>query len=155
MKTHPVRSNSIAPAAAQGFRAALLTIMLSAALSAAELEVTVKKLNSRQGEIGIALFAGPEGFPLDNTHAVTVWLPVTDESCAYVFKDVAPGTYAVAVAHDLNGNHKTDTNWVGIPQEPWGVSNNVRPILRAPKFDEAAVRVAAGGLNRISINVSR
>jgi uncharacterized protein (DUF2141 family) len=38
------------------------------------------------------------------------------------------------VAHDLNGNHKTGTNWVGLPLEPWGVTNNVRPILRAPKF---------------------
>jgi len=32
---------------------------------------------------------------------------------------------------------------LGAAIEPWGVSNNVRPSLRAPRFDEAAFKVPA------------
>jgi uncharacterized protein (DUF2141 family) len=32
-------------------------------------------------------------------------------------------------------NRKLDTNFLGIPAEQWGASNQVRPNLRAPRFD--------------------
>ncbi len=38
------------------------------------------------------------------------------------FEDISPGTYALAVIHDENGNGKLDTNWVGIPTEGYGFS---------------------------------
>jgi uncharacterized protein (DUF2141 family) len=59
------------------------------------------------------------------------------------FSDVPEGTYAASIGHDLNGNRRVDTNFVGLPTEPWGVSNNARPALRAPRFDEASFKVSA------------
>jgi uncharacterized protein (DUF2141 family) len=70
------------------------------------------------------------------------------------FEALAPGDYAVAVSHDLNGNKKADTNFVGIPTEAWGVSNNVRPGLRAPRFDEARFSVPAEGAT-IAVRIAR
>jgi uncharacterized protein (DUF2141 family) len=57
---------------------------------------------------------------------------------------VPAGTRAVSVPHDLIGNRKVDTERFGIPDEARGVSNNVRPALRAPRFDEASFEVAEG-----------
>ena len=71
------------------------------------------------------------------------------------FTSIEPGQYAVAVMHDLNGNHRTDTKMFGIPTEDWGVSNNSRPRLRAPNFDEAAFSVAEGKTVAIEIKVGR
>lgn len=70
------------------------------------------------------------------------------------FKDVAPGPFAVAVSVDWNGNRKTDKNLFGIPTEPWGVSNNVRPSLRPPRFDEASGTMPEGDL-RIEVKVAK
>jgi uncharacterized protein (DUF2141 family) len=50
--------------------------------------------------------------------------------------ELPEGTYAVAVYQDLNQNAQLDSNVFGIPTEPYGFSNNVRPKLRAPSFDE-------------------
>lgn len=47
----------------------------------------------------------------------------------------------------LRGDRKTD------PKEAWGVSRGVRPLMRAPRFDEAAVRVA--GPTEIAVEVTR
>ncbi len=55
--------------------------------------------------------------------------------------EVPPGTYAVAVYHDANSNGKLDANFLGIPREGYGVSNDVRPRFRAPRFSEARVSV--------------
>ena len=65
------------------------------------------------------------------------------------------GTYAVAASHDANGNGRTDTNWVGIPTEAWGVSNNVRPRLRAPRFEEAAFELPETKSLRLQIRLAR
>jgi uncharacterized protein (DUF2141 family) len=51
------------------------------------------------------------------------------------------GKYAISVMNDQNGNKILDKNLIGIPKEEWGVSNNVRPNLRAPKFEEAVFEV--------------
>lgn len=108
---------------------------------AAELTVNVTGLAAPYGSVGCSLFAAEAGFPMDNSRAKTEWVPVTGESATCRFNDVPAGKFAVAVAHDVNGNRKLDTNLFGIPTEQWGVSNNARPTLRAPRFDEAAFAV--------------
>ncbi|MGP1665711.1 MAG: DUF2141 domain-containing protein [Rhodanobacter sp.] len=61
-----------------------------------------------------------------------------------VFKDLAPGTYAVRLVHDENGNGKLDTNMVGMPTEGYGFSNNPR-VMRAATFAEASFQLPADG----------
>jgi uncharacterized protein (DUF2141 family) len=48
-----------------------------------------------------------------------------------------------------------DANFLGIPTEAWGVSNNVRPALRAPRFEEASFKVASGQSVTLEIRVDR
>jgi len=56
------------------------------------------------------------------------------------FEDVPPGTYALAVIHDENMNGKLETNWLGIPKEGYGFSNDAKGILGAPSFAAASFR---------------
>ncbi len=56
-----------------------------------------------------------------------------------------PGDYAVAVYHDKNGNKKFDKNFLGIPKERFGMSNNPRFGTRAPKYEEAVFTVPETG----------
>ena len=49
----------------------------------------------------------------------------------------------MALTQDLNNNDKLDKNFIGIPTEPYAFSNNVRPALRPPNFDECKFRVDA------------
>jgi len=93
--------------------------------------------------VGCSLFAGAAGFPMDISTARVQWLPADAKGVTCRFSDVPEGTYAVSIGHDLSGNKLVDTNLFGLPTEQWGVSNNARPRLRAPRFDEAAFKVAA------------
>ncbi len=104
------------------------------------------------GEVGCALFASADGFPNEPDKGRGVRLPASGTTTTCVFDNIAPGTYALAAFLDTNGNQVSDRNFVGMPTEPWGVSNGVRPRLRAPRFAEAAFTVAAG--QRITLDIA-
>jgi uncharacterized protein (DUF2141 family) len=129
-----------------GWKALLGATVLSAcgASGAAELEVRISGLAEPLGQVGCALYAAATGFPMDNTTARVLWLPASAKALVCRFAALPEGSYAVSVGHDLNGNKRIDTNLIGLPTEQWGVSNNVRPRLRAPRFDEALFKLAAG-----------
>ncbi len=137
--------NSISSAATKAQLAltfALTTVLFAApGWAAGDLIIKVSGLAAPYGGVGCSLFSKEDGFPMDNSKAKSEWIRTTGESVTCRFTDVAPGKYAVAVAHDANENRKIDTNFFGIPTEQWGVSNNVRPTMRAPKFDEAVFTV--------------
>lgn len=61
-----------------------------------------------------------------------------------VMRGVAPGRYAFAFMHDEDGDGEIDRNLIGVPDEGYGFSNDVRPVLSAPSFDSAAFDVNAG-----------
>jgi len=71
-------------------------------------------------------------------HFRRVIQPVTGRKMTVTFKDVPFGEYAIAVMHDMDKDLKMDTNWVGIPDEDLGVSNNVKGgPLGGPKWGVA------------------
>ena len=59
--------------------------------------------------------------------------------------DIEPGLHAVSVLHDENNNGKLDTNFLGIPREGVGMSNNPPPRRGPPRFAEAAFRLPPQG----------
>jgi uncharacterized protein (DUF2141 family) len=68
--------------------------------------------------------------------------PIDGTQAACVFEGLAPGAYAVAVVHDENGNGRLDKNFVGIPSEGYGVSNNRTYAMASPKWDESRFTLA-------------
>ena len=103
----------------------------------AEVIVYVSNVTSDEGNVDCALFSSEAGFPMDASLGVQIRHSARTGTVECRFENLTAGSYAVAVSHDENMNGKTDTNFLGIPKESWGVSNNVRPKMRAPKFDEA------------------
>lgn len=105
-------------------------------VESADLVVRINGIKSNEGRIGCSLHVSSDTFPMGGA-ASQLWQPSQKGTMNCVFSDLSEGTYAVAVSHDVNENGLADTNFLGIPKEGWGVSNNVRPTMRAPTFDEA------------------
>ena len=63
---------------------------------------------------------------------------IKKKEVSFKFDGIPQGTYGILCFQDANRNGKLDTNFIGLPTEPWGVSRNVRPFLRKPKFEEIA-----------------
>jgi Uncharacterized protein conserved in bacteria len=136
------------------FTPVLAAAALATSAAAADIRVTVSGLDSADGEVGCALHREAATFPMDPSGARSVWVTPVGRIAECRFENVAPGDYAIAVSHDLNGNRATDTNFVGLPTEDWGVSNNVRPFMRPPRFAEAVFTVTDAPV-ALSIEVDR
>jgi uncharacterized protein (DUF2141 family) len=55
--------------------------------------------------------------------------------------DVPDGEYAIVFFVDANKNNKLDKNFIGIPKEQYGFSNNAMGSLSAPSFEQAKFSV--------------
>jgi len=53
------------------------------------------------------------------------------------FRDLPFGTYAIKSFHDEDDNGQLNTNFMGIPSEDYGFSNNVRGKMGPAKFEAA------------------
>ena len=123
----------------------MLALLFSAAF-AGDLIVHLTGDTAPPGTVRCALFDSREGFPGQADKATATAASAAGPAPTCRFPAVVPGRYAVSVVHDRNDNRGMDTNLVGVPLEPWGVSGDARPTMRAPTFDDAVVDVPAAGL---------
>lgn len=70
----------------------------------------------------------------------------------YRLADVPAGEVAILVYVDSNENGLIDKNFIGIPKEPLGLSNNYRP-KGPPVFDRAKVTVTDGSANSFDVEI--
>jgi uncharacterized protein (DUF2141 family) len=106
------------------------------------IHVKVLDIRNSTGTVDCALFNSPVGFPTEALFSATKVMVIkvrkTEARCD--FEDIPPGTYALAVVHDENMNGKLDTNWLGIPTEGYGFSNDVKALLSSPSFSAASFK---------------
>lgn len=108
-------------------------------------------IKNTKGRIFIAWYNKEADFPKRDKIFLWKTIDVNGEASAtIIFENLASGTYAIAAFLDENGNGKMDTNFLGIPKEKYGFSNNARPMMRAANFKEAAFVVNS---NERTINI--
>jgi len=97
-------------------------------------------IRNSTGTVACALFESPVGFPIEvlssATNVMVIKIRKTQARCD--FEDIPPGTYAIAVIHDENMNGKLETNWLGIPTEGYGFSNDATGMIGVPSFSAAS-----------------
>jgi uncharacterized protein (DUF2141 family) len=116
----------------------LVGLAASAAAQEPQLKAYVNGLPSSRGVVRCALFASAKGFPDEPKQAIRgVAVRVVQNRAVCAFDGLKPGVYALSFFHDENRNGKLDTNWLGMPEEPYGTSNNPEPRLGPPEFAPA------------------
>jgi len=116
------------------------------------IRVRVQGLQNNDGEVGCVLFSSSEGWPSEGNKAVSAQnKAIKNKFGECVFTGIKPGTYAVAVRHDANGNNELDANALGIPTEGWGVSNNADPGPTSPPTFDAASFEFNGAVKVINV----
>ena len=126
------------------FGAALLA---GSQVSGATLTVVISDVRSDVGALNIAIYDNKNDW-LGSSTVQKRSLTVLEHKVGGVVTtsfEVEPGEYAISVHHDDNDNGKMDTNFIGIPKEPTGLSNGAVPKFGPPKYKDAAFRVGNEG----------
>ena len=103
------------------------------------LEIT--DIRSSEGKLLIAVYTENDEWLDEEVAFYTTIVEVTSENQTIKIPSLPNGNYGVAVVHDLNGDEKLSFNWLGIPKEGYGFSNNPDKTFRKPTFEEAKVQV--------------
>ena len=122
------------------FGAALLATFQ---VSSATLTVVISDVRSDIGVLNIGIYDNKNDW-LGSSTVQKRSLTVLEHNVGGVVTtsfEVEPGEYAISVHHDDNDNGKMDTNFIGIPKEPTGLSNGAVPKFGPPKYKDAAFRV--------------
>jgi|JI6StandDraft_1071083.scaffolds.fasta_scaffold00225_6 uncharacterized protein (DUF2141 family) len=114
-----------------------------------KVELTIRGIENVQGSVLVAVYNSEETFMKKRLASKKV--KVSDNEVALTFEDVGPGDYAITTFHDENDNNKLDTNFLGIPNEPYGFSNDARGSFGPPSFEKAKVKV--DGNKKLVINL--
>lgn len=126
-------------------QAALGLALMSASMAhAADLTVKVDDIRGDKGQLMLAIYDSAAGWDGKAKPVAAQAQPVAGDNVIFHFEGLAAGTYAVSVMHDENGNGTLDTNFVGMPVEGYGFSNDPR-VMRKATFEEAAFALDAKG----------
>ena len=106
------------------------------------IEVQIEGLQSAEGQICYSLFDRGKGFPDSEDDKLRAECFSIEEQLPVLTVDnLHGGTYAMALFHDVNGDGKLNSNFLGIPQEGFGFSQNPEVTTSPPSFGESAVLV--------------
>lgn len=99
--------------------------------------VLVTGLDSYDGQLLVALYNCANEY-MGETPTLGANRAITGKEEFIRFDGLPYGNYAVVVLHDLNKDMDMNKNFLGIPIEGYGFSNNVMGKCGPPTFDQAS-----------------
>jgi len=111
---------------------------------AADLTIRVENVLPSGGILRLGLYDAAR-YPDDNSKPVaSADVSAVPGETVIALHGIAPGTYAIQTFQDVNRNDKMDTSWIGLPLEPFGFSQDAKPFLSKPSFNDVKFTLADG-----------
>lgn len=138
------------------FRAIIATAVLAVTAPAfaetGKLVITLSGCKSDKGSVMLVVYDSKDTFTKTELARANAKVSVSSGTARAEIADLPAGTYTVSAYHDENGNGKLDTNFLGMPKESYGFSNDARGKAGPPEWEAAAFSFS-GGTQTISIRL--
>jgi uncharacterized protein (DUF2141 family) len=118
----------------------LPTSVLGQGVQLGTLHVVIEGIKNAKGQVKVGLEKTAAEFdqgPLHEARYRGETIVSKEGQIEVRFRDLPYGTYAVKSFHDEDGNGQLNTNFMGIPTEDYGFSNNARGTMGPAKFEAA------------------
>lgn len=111
--------------------------------SKGDLIINVNGIRNQKGKIRVSVYDSADGFPGTPQKAKYLAEGIINKSTAQIKIENLPfGEYAVSLIHDENNNLKVETNFLGIPKEGIGMSNDAKGTFGPPSYTQAKFKYA-------------
>lgn len=118
----------------------------------ASLTIAFTGIQTTEGAVMGAVFNSEEAYNGKGAPVRQIMVKADKTEVATQLDGLAPGTYAIKLFHDIDGDMKMTTNPFGMPIEPFAFSNNAPGNMGPAKWADAAFEVKAGA-NSHSITI--
>jgi len=113
-----------------------------------KLELEGKGMAGNQMRVAVYSANAQEQFPSDDKFYRGVVNEATGDRLTVVISDLPPGKYAVAAYVDKYRSGRQDKNFLGVPKEIYGFSNDVRGLFGPPDFAAAAFDIGENAVTK-------
>lgn len=103
-----------------------------------------------KGQIFVAVYDNENNYMQVNEALYSKSMSVT-QPIESIFIPLNDGKYSITIFHDLDGSQSLTKNFLGIPKEPYGFSNNVQGFAGPPDFSDALIETKVGERYRIML----
>ncbi|MDT0651955.1 DUF2141 domain-containing protein [Autumnicola edwardsiae] len=107
-----------------------------------KIQVEITNCKSDQGFVLVALHNTEDSFLKEEFLGRKS--EINGEKVVVEFGNVPDGIYAISLFHDEDANGEMNTNFIGLPKENYGVSNNAPANFGPPKWNDAKFEVKNG-----------
>ena len=107
--------------------------------------VDITGYEQKRGPIYGALYNNEDDFLNDSKAIHKFTLRPETQKITINLPPLNKGDYAITLYHDTNNNGKMDQNFIGIPKEPYAISNDAKGFFGPPKFKNAAISFHSSG----------
>lgn len=128
-------------------------LLTNAAQAQNKIVVNVSNFENNKGVCIVCLYDNAKAYSGKGEPVKCATVDVVNKTATASFEEVTDGTYAISVIHDANNNKKFDTNFLGIPSEGYGASQNKLPFAAAPKFSENKFSVSGNSTSAFNIKL--
>jgi len=99
--------------------------------------ILITGLENNNGEVQMGLFNSAESYKGKKPKYLGAIMKVSKQKVEWKLENIPFGDYAIKAFHDENSNNEIDTNFLGIPTEKYGFSNNDRSLFGPPSYEDA------------------
>lgn len=115
--------------------------------------VKVAGIEEIEGSIVVNLYNSKEGFPTKPEKAkYSKTVKVLFKTMEITFDNIQDSIIAVSVYQDEDSNGELDTNFLGMPSEPVGVSNNAKGTFGPPSYEDAKFKFTSSQTINVKID---
>lgn len=107
------------------------------------LHLSIDNIRTDQGPVMVEILNSEAAFDGKAPAISSLILPAREGSISAVIDALPAGEYAIRVMHDVDSDGELKTNMVGMPKEPWGISNNAAGRFGPPKWEDARFTLPA------------
>ncbi|MDO6685761.1 MULTISPECIES: DUF2141 domain-containing protein [unclassified Agarivorans] len=110
---------------------------------AADVHIDILGIKAGKGQIVVSVWDSEDNYLKTPFLIKTIAASnIRNKQLRFTFSSSLPAECAISVYYDENANGKLDTNWLGIPREAVGISNNVKGRFGPPKYNDGKITLS-------------
>lgn len=99
--------------------------------------ITFNGMKNSKGNLKVALANSAQNYKDHKNPFIGKTISIINNQAVASIEDIPFGEYAVKVFHDVDDNNKLNTNFLGMPTEDYGFSNDARGTFGPPSWKDA------------------
>ena len=105
--------------------------------STGDLTIILEGFENNEGMAMIALSDSQEDYEADEAPFRTQEAEIFDKKSVWTVEAIPFGEYAIKIYHDEDDDNEMDTNFLGVPSEDYGFSNNAKGTFGPASWEDA------------------